>query len=50
MKYLVVILDSYGPYAVGVRGEVRTRSRMCYRGGEVWAHGDAAILYMSRLI
>ena len=35
---------------MGAGGEVCTRSRMCYGGGEVWVHGDAAILYMSRLI
>jgi len=39
----------YGLYAVWVGGEVCTRSLMCYGGGEVWVHGDSAILYMSRL-
>jgi len=48
MKYFV---SSYTRFIMGciqwynTRGEVGTRSRMCYGGWEVWIHGDAAILY-----
>ena len=36
-------------YSEEVRGEVSTRSRMCYVGWVVWVHGGSGIFY-SRLI
>ena len=35
-------------YSGEVRGEVGTRSRMCYVGWEVWVHGVLLIYVMSR--
>jgi len=37
-------------YSGEVRGEVGTRSRMCYVGWVVWVHGGSAIVCYSRLI
>jgi len=37
-------------YSGEVRGEVGTRSRMCYVGWVVWVHGSTAIICYSRLI
>ena len=37
-------------YCGEVRGEVGTRSRMCYVGWVVWVHGVLLLYAMSRLI
>jgi len=54
MKYLVssftVLLCA--AYSGEVGGEVRTRSRMCHGGWEVWVHGGGTLIIyiMSKLI